>query len=319
MSRTNTRTPTLQTQFARVVLAALLAITPRAGHAAPAKVGSVRTPAAEAVALFEEGTVLEREGDKKAAADRYRAAAEANGALYEAEDPASAAHATFVARTIKGYDAAFKLSDRPALNRSASDWCTKILAEKAEDPTSAKIAEKCAQWGWQPPLETAEPPGPSEPPGPLGLDLAATENDGQRETGAEAGTETLHTDDRGATPPPSPPSPSKPWRGLAIAGGSTLAGGTILLVLALAGAVRQRSIMQEDDDCTLPYDDRCDKLINTGQALRPLSAASAIAGTLLTGTGAALLTIAMRRRAEKVTLAPALHSQVIGLTLRGRF
>jgi hypothetical protein len=280
-----------------MLIAAVVANAPRAGHAAPAEVEPVRNPAAEAVDLFEEATALEREGDKKAAADRYRAAAEANGALHEAEDPASAAYAMFVGRTIKSYDAAFDLSDGPELKRSANDWCTKLLAAKADDPTSAKIREKCTQWGWQPP-RPAEPPEPVKPPGP---------------------PDTTIDDDRVGDQVATPPSPSKPWRKLAIAGGSTLAGGAIFLALALAGAVRQRSIMREDDDCTLPYDDRCDKLINTGKALRPLSEASAIAGTLLTGTGAVLLTMAMRKRPAKVALAPTLHPQFVGLALRGRF
>ena len=310
MSRTNTRTPMLQTPFARIVVATLLAITPRAGHAASAQAGPVRTPAAEAVALFEEGTVLEREGDKNAAAGCYRAAAEANAALHEAEDPASRAYATFVARVIKGYDAAFDLSDRPALEQSAYDWCTMILTAKPDAPTSEKIRAKCAQWGWQPPPVQIEPPAQVEPPGPP---EPIVERNKEADGPGEPKPTTSVVED------PPPPSPSKPWKRLAIAGGYTLAGGTVFLVLALVGAVRQYSIMREDDDCTLPYDDRCDKLINTGKALRPLSAASVIAGTLLTGTGLALLTIAVRRRAGKVTLAPTLHSQFLGLTLRGRF
>lgn len=316
---TDKHSPSTRRALACILTAALVANAPRGGHAAPAKDGPVRTPAAEAVALFEEGTVLEREGDKQAAADRYRAAAEANWALHDAVDPASAAHATFVTRAIKSYDAAFNLSDRPALYQSASDWCTKLLAGKAEKSISVKIREKCAQWGWPPPVPnepraTDDPHVPDVPHAPVVVLEEESVAPGElKKTNSVA--KNLRP-----PPPPSPPlSSSKSWKGLAIVGGSTLASGTILLLLALAGAARQYSIKKYTDTCTKPYSDLCTQLMSNGEALIPLTVASVITGSVLTGTGAALLTVAMRRRAAKITAAPALHSQFIGLTLRGRF
>lgn len=285
---------TTRRTLACMLTAAFVANAPQPARAAAREPSSVESHAAAAIEAFAAGEEQKAKGDPRAAARHYREAAAANIAALDALDRSSADYLelaqTLAKRVIKAYSVGLLVVDDPTVRADAWSWCTHMEAtfDSADAPGFAEIQEACTQW--QPP--------PSEPPDTPKPSVVVTV----------------------PVPPDAPaPSSSKAWKGLAIAGGSTLAGGTIFLVLALVGAVRQRSIMREDDDCTLPYDDRCDKLINTGLALRPLSAASAIAGTLLTGTGAVLLTFAMRRRAGKVTLAPALHAQFIGLTLRGRF
>ena len=155
---------TTRRTLACMLIAAFVANAPRAGHAAPVKIGPVSTPAAEAVALFEEGTVLEREGDKKAAADRYRAAAEANIAALDALDRSSADYLKFAQtlakRVIKAYSAGLMVADDPAVRAAAWGWCTRMKAtfDNADPPGFAEIQEACAQWQPAPPVIDEERP-----------------------------------------------------------------------------------------------------------------------------------------------------------------
>lgn len=129
------------------------------------------------------------------------------------------------------------------------------------------------------------------------------------------------------TPPPSPSSPLPPspprksWRGPMVGGGLAVGGGAILLVAAIATAVRSASLERQVEaaECTASLPGDCAELDRRGRVAHRVAIASAIGASVLVAAGVSLLGVGARRRASETRLAATLHPRFVGLAVQGRF
>lgn len=130
-------------------------------------------------------------------------------------------------------------------------------------------------------------------------------------------------------PPPSPspaptPTPEKPWKGLVIGGGVAL--GASVGMLALFGASLRWVDYYETQFNSPEY--TCDPQALTGDCATwfdkgtsrdRAAVAGLVAAPVFLAAGAAMLTIGLRRKAGRHTVAPALGGGTTGATWRVRF
>jgi len=120
--------------------------------------------------------------------------------------------------------------------------------------------------------------------------------------------------------PPGEPKPP-PGRGLIVGGGLVVGGGAIFLVMAIVGATRSVALEREVEEmgCTRSLPGECAALDQRGNAANRVAIAGVVGSTVLVATGAALLGVAARRRADGMRLGATLHPRFVGLTLQGHF
>ncbi|MDC0668109.1 hypothetical protein POL58_10190 [Nannocystis sp. ncelm1] len=303
---------------------------PRAANAAPARLTAAEVRAAEGNQAFGEGVALVEKGDKEAASQRYRAAAEAYAAALAALKRGAAddslRRTRYAARIARAYAAAREAFVSPALRQSASEWCARWAAEPgASDEAFAALRIECTHW---PMPEPPPPPAPAPPePESSAPEPSQSEPKPTGETIIVAGP----VDDEettGAAGPVDPPKPTvprratHPGRGLAIGGGVALGLGVSSLVVALAGAVRQGELQRGylRDQCETVNPPHCGEIYERAMMFRRLSTAMVAVGSVLTLVGATLVAVAVRkRRNDNVALAPSLRPDLLGLAVSGRF
>ena len=118
--------------------------------------------------------------------------------------------------------------------------------------------------------------------------------------------------------------PSRPWKGLAIAGGVTLAGGAAMLAMFGASKVQVRDLQRRFDDpaneCVLGLRvAECAEIYRDGKAADAASVVGLVLAPVLFGAGVTMIAIATRRRAAPPRIAPILSPHSVGLTWERRF
>lgn len=125
-------------------------------------------------------------------------------------------------------------------------------------------------------------------------------------------------------PPPvrEPPAPSKPWKGLVIAGGVLTGVGVGVGALAGVFTAQGKSLEAKylDQGCRTMTSTDCQGLKADGEASNKKALGSGISAVPLVAVGVALLVVGLKRRSSsRTTFAPALAPGFAGLGLQRSF
>jgi len=293
-----------------VALAWVLA-SPRVAYAAPAPT-SPEHWAAAGFEAFDEGVKLQQRGAHEEAERKFRAAAEAYVAAFEAIERGSPDYATrrslYAGRIAKAYRAAREAFGNPNLQRSATEWCARWSSlSDAADPGDGMtlLREECMHW-----------PAPAPTPAPLN-----SGGEERTDQDPDAGEASIARPDEPTMAKPKLPRPQAVDHmraSLLLGGRITLGLGGASLAVALGSAIRQEQLYRELEraQCTKT---KCPGLHMQSERSQALAISTLVVGAVLVGTGVALTVLALKRPASRMAIAPALHPQLLGLSLRGSF
>lgn len=124
--------------------------------------------------------------------------------------------------------------------------------------------------------------------------------------------------------PTPPPSTTRPWKGLAIAGGVTTGLGVGMLGMFAGGyayaKMRERQFDDPANECDVnDIQGRCADIDRLGRRAEAFARAGLVSASVLLTTGVTLLVVALRRKASGRTLAPVLSPTMAGLAWQQRF
>lgn len=122
-------------------------------------------------------------------------------------------------------------------------------------------------------------------------------------------------------PPLLPTSPSRSWKGLALAGGVATGLGVSMLGVALGGVVRSRALERQFDEmCPLEtLQGTCQDIYDRGRRVGGLTVGGLIVAPLVVGAGITAVVVAVRRRDARQRLQPVLSPTTVGAVWRWTF
>ncbi|WP_434424167.1 hypothetical protein [Nannocystis pusilla] len=269
---------------------------------------------------YDEGLQRMRDGANGDAERRFRAAAEAYVTAFEASTATADAtrRSMYAGRIAKAYAAARAAFNNPDLRRSASEWCARWSSgpdAAASQDGFALLRAECANW-------PAPEPEPSEAPAQQGSPPVELDREEDSTHHSNDGSHIPDATKTGSGPKnpemPQPDAVNKVRRRRLIGGCVALGLGGASLLVSLVGAVRQVQIEREieRDGCSKS---ECASRYGQGQRLENMTVATVVLGSVLAGTGVILTAVAFKRPNPRVSIAPALHPQFLGLGLRGSF
>lgn len=144
----------------------------------------------------------------------------------------------------------------------------------------------------------------------------------ERETRAPTTVAAKPSDD--ATRPIGQPSPTRPWKGLAIGGGVAIGAGLGMLGLFGGGYARVKSAQDQFNDqangCVLADpSSACQGYLDRGKRADAAATVGLVAAPLLVAAGVAMLVIAVRRKSTRQAAAPLLGPGLGGVSFVRRF
>lgn len=162
----------------------------------------------------------------------------------------------------------------------------------------------------------------------LRIRLAEREKD-QKQPDAETKASAEREAQPRSVPKEDIPSPqvvrlSRPWKRLAVGGGTAVAGGTAMLGMFITGLVGAKVAESKFEDRQNNCDPNnlagnCADTYSEGKRSNAIAVAGLVAAPLLLGTGISMLVLAVRRKNNNSAIAPIVNLTTAGLVWEQRF